>query len=256
MNFNTLFLYLFLYSVVGWICEVLFCRIVHGKWTNRGFLSGPYCPIYGFGALLILFFLNRFRQNPFLVFGLSILLTTTLEYITSFAMEKIFNAKWWDYSDEPLNINGRVCAGTAMFFGIGGLFLIYFVHPYVTKFLYIIPSFLVDYLVGGLVSLVLLDIITTLSTLINLKDKLAEAKVLAEKISETGKNKAANSELINQLEDVKNAVISKTNIFHKRIINAFPQLNFKKYQSQFNELKATLTRNKNKKDNIKTNNNN
>ena len=87
---------------------------------------------------------------------------------------------------------------------------------------------------------------------ISAQDYVQSGNIITVKV----KNKAANSELINQLEDVKNAVISKTNIFHKRIINAFPQLNFKKYQSQFNELKATLTRNKNKKDNIKTNNNN
>ena len=257
MNFNSLFLYLFIYSVIGWICEVTFCKIVHGKWTNRGFLSGPYCPIYGFGALFIILLLKPFINNPPLIFILSILITTTLEYITSFSMEKIFNAKWWDYSNEPLNINGRVCFGTAIPFGILGLLLIYFVHPYVDILINMIPNFLVNYIIGGLISLILLDITTTLCTLFNLKDKLAEAKLLAEKISENGKDKAKNSELIKQLEEVKIAIINKTNIFHNRIIYAFPKLEFKKYSKQFEELKQIITdkkllksnRNKNKKNN-------
>lgn len=249
MQFNTIFMYLFIYSVIGWICEVIFCRIVHGKWTNRGFLSGPYCPIYGFGALFILLLLKPFTSNPILIFVLSVLITTTLEYITSFAMEKIFNAKWWDYSNEPLNINGRVCIGTAIPFGILGIILVYFVHPYVTIAIHLIPDFLANYIIGGLVSLVLLDIVTTLSTLFNLKDKLEEAKLLAEKISEDGKDKAKNSEVIKQLEEVKNSIINKTNFLHDRIIDAFPKLEFKKYKIQFGELKEGITKKKqNKKD--------
>ena len=259
MNFNTYFLYLFIYSVIGWICEVIFCKIVHGNWTNRGFLSGPYCPIYGFGALFIILLLGPFKENPFFIFILSLIITTLLEYITSFAMEKIFNAKWWDYSNEPLNINGRVCIGTAIPFGLLGLILTYFIHPYITIFINLIPNWLINYLIGGLISLILLDIITTLSTLFNLKDKLEEAKLLAEKISESGKDKAKNSELIKQLEDVKNSIIDKTNIFHNRIIDAFPKLEFKKYNKQFSELKENiinkkklkLNKNKNKNKNKK-----
>lgn len=252
MDFNTYFLYIFIYSIIGWICEVIFCKIVHGNWTNRGFLSGPYCPIYGFGALFIILLLTPFSNNPFLIFILSIAITTTLEYITSFAMEKIFNAKWWDYSNEPLNINGRVCIGTALPFGALSLILIYFIHPYITIFIDLIPKWLINYLVGGLISLILLDIITTLSTLFNLKDKLEEAKLLAEKISENAKDKTKNSELIKQLEDVKNSIIDKTNIFHNRIIEAFPKLEFKKYTKQFAELKENIIKKKNiKKKDIK-----
>lgn len=247
MNFNTLFMYLFIYSVIGWICEVIFCKIVHGKWTNRGFLSGPYCPIYGFGALFIILLLKPFINNPLIIFILSILITTTLEYITSFSMEKIFNAKWWDYSNEPLNINGRVCIGTAIPFGILGLLLVYFIHPYIDILINMIPDFLINYIIGGLIALILLDIITTLSTLFNLKDKLDEAKLLAEKISENGKDKAKNIEVIKQLEEVKDAIIDKTNIFHNRIIDAFPKLEFKKYSKQFDELKEKLTNKKKEK---------
>lgn len=245
MNFNEYFLYLFIYSVLGWICEVIYCRIVHGNWTNRGFLSGPYCPIYGFGGLFIILLLSPFISNPILIFLLSILVTTTLEYITSFLMEKIFNAKWWDYSNEFLNINGRVCLATAIPFGILGVLVMYFIHPFTTKLIALIPNWIINYIVGGLISLTLLDIVTTISTLFNLKDKLKEAKLLAEKISENGKDMAKNSEVIKQLEEVKNSIIEKTNIFHNRIIKAFPNLEFNKYAIQFSEIKAKVLNKKN-----------
>ena len=134
-------------------------------------------------------------------------------------------------------------------FAILGIILVYFVHPYVTIAIHLIPDFLAIYIIVGLVSLVLLDIVTTLSTLFNLKDKLEEAKLLAEKISEEGKDKAKNSEVIKQLEEVKNSIINKTNFLHDRIIDAFPKLEFKKYKIQFGELKEGITKKKqNKKD--------
>lgn len=254
MIFNTYFLYLFIYSVIGWMCEVVYCRIIQKKWINRGFLSGPYCPIYGFGALFIILLLTPFIQNPLYIFLLSMLITTTLEYITSFLMEKIFNAKWWDYSEEPFNINGRICLSTAIPFGILGVTLMYFVHPYTTKLIEFIPIWIINYIIGGLISLTLLDIATTVSTLFNLKDKLEQARLLAEKISENGIDKAQNSEIVKQLEEVKNSIIEKTNIFHDRIIEAFPHLQFKKYSTQFSELKLkVLSKKKNKSKNTDKN---
>ena len=130
----------------------------------------------------------------------------------------------------------------------------YFIHPLTTKFIGLIPNWIINYIVGGLISLTLLDIITTLSTLFNLKDKLKEAKLLAEKISENGKDMAKNSEVIKQLEEVKNSIIEKTNIFHNRLIKAFPNLEFNKYSIQFSEIKAKVL-NKNKKNkNLKVEN--
>lgn len=124
----------------------------------------------------------------------------------------------------------------------------YFVHPYTNKLIELIPSWIINYIIGGLISLTLLDISTTVSTLFNLKDKLEQAKLLAEKISETGIDKAQNSEIVKQLEEVKNSIIEKTNIFHDRIIEAFPHLQFKKYSTQFSELKLkVLSKKKNKR---------
>ena len=111
-------------ACLGWVMEVI-CQLVQlRRFINRGFLLGPYCPIYGFGAVLICRLLSRFSGDPLAVFALALIVCGTLEYITSYAMEKLFHARWWDYSQKPFNLNGRVCAGTLIPFGLMGLTLV------------------------------------------------------------------------------------------------------------------------------------
>lgn len=114
----------------GWCIETIYCNII-GEKGKRGFLNGPYCPIYGFGGLLICYLLIPFRENVFLIFILSILISIILEYITGYILEKIYNRKWWDYSKRKLNVCGRVCLGNSFLFGIMGVITIYFIHPFI-----------------------------------------------------------------------------------------------------------------------------
>lgn len=125
------FLAFILYSFVGWCCEVILGFIIHKRFINRGFLLGPYCPIYGFGMMLIVFLLEKYMNEPIALFILSMVLCLTLEYITSYLMELIFKARWWDYSSKKFNINGRICLEYGLLFGIGGTLIMYVVHPFV-----------------------------------------------------------------------------------------------------------------------------
>ena len=120
--------YFMIYSVVGWIYETTLCSITDRHFVNRGFLNGPYCPIYGSGALLDVLILGRI-ENPFLLFILGVLVTCSLEYLTSYVMEKLFKARWWDYSDKKFNIGGRVCLLGAVVFGLFSVVLIKLLHP-------------------------------------------------------------------------------------------------------------------------------
>ncbi|MFQ9798876.1 MAG: putative ABC transporter permease [Clostridia bacterium] len=109
------FVWFMLYSVIGWVHESIYCSIQQRQLVNRGFLNGPLCPIYGAGAILVLF-LFRSLQNPALIFIAGALATGVLEYVTSWLMEKLFHARWWDYEDWRFNLHGRVClAGVAAF---------------------------------------------------------------------------------------------------------------------------------------------
>jgi uncharacterized membrane protein len=127
------FLIFITYSFIGWALEVIISISKTKKFINRGFLIGPYCPIYGFGSLLITSLLNSYTDNLVVIFVLAMVICMVLEYLTSFIMEKLFKARWWDYTEQRFNINGRVCLETAIPFGIGALIIIYFVHPAVTE---------------------------------------------------------------------------------------------------------------------------
>ena len=103
MNFTTYFLLFIIYAFLGWVMEVTAKLIQYKRFINRGFLVGPYCPIYGFGAVLITILLERYLYDPVILFVMAIVTCATLEYLTSWIMEKLFKARWWDYSNRKFN---------------------------------------------------------------------------------------------------------------------------------------------------------
>ena len=133
-SFKILFLMFITYSFFGWCMECIYMKIEDKILTNRGFFIGPYCPLYGFGAVLMSLFLQKFENNIVGLFFLAVVICTILEYLTGYVLEKIFDARWWDYSDEPFNINGRVCLKTMFYFGILGVLMIKFLNPTILKF--------------------------------------------------------------------------------------------------------------------------
>ena len=123
-------------SLFGWLWEVGMHLVTNGEFVNRGALHGPWLPIYGTGAVLILTVLNRFRKNPTLLFGMTVILCGFLEYMTSLVMELTTGGtKWWDYSGYYLNLNGRICAEGLLVFGIGGLAITYILAPIIDNLL-------------------------------------------------------------------------------------------------------------------------
>lgn len=120
----------FIYSFIGWVIEVIYVSIDNRKLCDRGFLIGPVCPIYGVSAVAITFILGCFQHNYIFVFLASMVLCTTFEYLTSLVMEKLFKTRWWDYSTEKFNLNGRVCLKNALAFGILGLLVVTVLSPY------------------------------------------------------------------------------------------------------------------------------
>ncbi|MBR0403546.1 putative ABC transporter permease [Candidatus Saccharibacteria bacterium] len=127
----TWFLYYVFYSVAGYLLELTHLTNPKKAFENRGFLFGPYCPIYGLGAIIIIAATKEVSMNPIFTYFISMFVCTTLEYITSFLMEKIFNMRWWDYSKMPYNLNGRICLKNSLLFGIGGMVIVYMTQPVV-----------------------------------------------------------------------------------------------------------------------------
>ena len=174
---ETWFLWLMIYSVIGWIYESTIYSIGKRKLINRGFLNGPYCPIYGTGAVLVLLVLGRLR-NPVLLFFAGAVLTCSLEYLTSWLMEKLFHARWWDYSKRKFNIGGRVCLIGAVVFGAFSVVLILFLHPFIKSLTDRLTDTALTWICAVLLVGIVSDLIVTVKGLLGTHAVFAEYAVL------------------------------------------------------------------------------
>ncbi len=186
MSLSFAFLVFIVYSFIGWLSEVAYCYFIfERKLVNRGFLHGPLCPIYGFGALIVIYLLAPFRGNLAILFAMSVVWTTVLEYLTSWALEAVFSTKWWDYSALRFNLHGRVCLRNSLLFGIMGVLAVYFVHPRIVAFLSIFPEQTLDTIAVAIASVLVVDLVLTLKTLIHIGEKLVALKELTERLRES-----------------------------------------------------------------------
>ncbi len=223
-NISYIFMVFFIYSVLGFISETIFTSIKNKKFVNRGFLFGPYCPVYGFGSLFIIYCLSRYENDPIVVFILGSVITSCLEYFTSFILEKIFHNKWWDYSDYKYNVNGRICLQNTILFGLGSLVIIYLGDPLIFKFLNRLSNFSLNLnaLIYGFIFIV--DTIYSFIIAYNLRNKL----IFCEELK---KEKLAH--LPGMLEKIMKERLSNLKTYPKRLLEAFPNLknnNFKEFE--------------------------
>ena len=129
----------FIYAFLGWCTEVSYAALKSGRFVNRGFLNGPVCPVYGCGAVIVLWVLEPLRGNLLLLFLGSVALTSLLEWLTGFVLERLFHQRWWDYSQEPFNLNGYICLRFSIAWGLACLFVVKLVHPSVLWCIRTIP---------------------------------------------------------------------------------------------------------------------
>lgn len=226
------FLLFFIYAIFGYICEVVYCFIYNkGKIQDRGFLYGPYVPLYGFGALIIIFVLKRYEYDPIVLFVMAMILMSLLEYITSYLMEKIFENKWWDYSSTRFNINGRICLFNAILFGMLGVFMTYYINPTVTRYLNKIPNIWKLILATMLFIVILFDFIKTTNVALKLRVKLKDLKEEANRYIEPFEKLQENN--IKKLDDltlkmhkkIEVMLDGKKGIKLNKLINKLPSIN-------------------------------
>ena len=137
---ETSVLFFFFFSFIGWFWEVIFYMVNEGRFINRGTMCGPWLPIYGVAGIIIVVFLRGLRKNPAMMFTSSFLICGTVEYMTSWILEKCFNLKWWDYQGYFMNLNGRVCLEGLLVFGLAGVLMTYFIAPFVDNLFRKIPD--------------------------------------------------------------------------------------------------------------------
>lgn len=242
----------YLYSFMGWLWETVYCSLKAKKFVYRGFLVGPITPIYGFGILGVLYFVRPFQNNLLVLYLLSMLLVTALEYVTSYALEKLFHATWWDYKHVPFNINGRVALPVSLFWGIACVFIVEVLHPQMLlieswlakNFGIVLPILLVVLTLGDLIYTVtnmssfkkvtaeLSDIIETSQREIALASEERRAEI-TQNLSEVREELEERvNELQEKLKEHQKAKEAKEQtwleylVSHEEISNRIPKLNF------------------------------
>ncbi len=213
----------FIYSLAGWLIEMIPATIREKKFVDRGFLVGPYCPIYGCGVILITLLLQKYADDVVVTFFLSVIICGTLEYLTSYIMEKIFKARWWDYSNNKFNINGRICLETLVPFGIGGVLVLFVFNPFLEKIINLIPDLALNIVTGVLCVLFLIDCIVSFKIILNLKEMTKELKDNTAEIS----------------DKVKRIILNKLGPY-KRLVNAFPRVKENVKFSKWDDIKKKI----------------
>ncbi len=158
----------YVYSILGWCMEVVYMGFREKKLTNRGFLLGPFCPIYGIGLTAITMLFQSSRDHFLYVFFSIIILCSLLEYTASYLLERLFHTHWWDYHDMKFNIHGRICLETMLPFGILGSFALYRINPFLLEVFRRVPPAFSGKLIIGLIFLTLTDLIISVQVLHNL----------------------------------------------------------------------------------------
>lgn len=213
------FLYFIIYSFLGWICEVIYCSIPAKRFINRGFLKGPICPVYGFGAVFVIYIMTSLNiKSPILIFIFGGIIASIIEFIADLMLEYVFHTRLWDYSNRKFNIKGRVCLLNSTLFSILSLVLMSFIHPIIMSYIKMLSNRAIIITVTICMLLLITDISCTVSEVINLNTTLKNMNILKELKKE----------------------FNKKEFKFVRLINAFPQLEHKRYKEELNNLKIAI----------------
>lgn len=233
--------YFFIYSLLGWLMESTINTIRQKTFVNRGFLVGPYCPIYGVGMCFIyLTCLPYITSLPFVFFN-GLFFATLLEYLTGYVMEKLFHAKWWDYSHFKYNLHGYICMHISLAWGILTVLFIEVIHPVIVSLISCIPISAGCILLSGLCFLFFIDLIYSIYTAFKLTAKApALAEIRREMIVLLEQNNLHGVAEECKLHYKYHLQLSKFSLSEKRLLKAFPNLG----QTSIKSIKDKFTRKK------------
>lgn len=198
------------YSFLGWFMEMFITIVFHHRVYNRGFLIGPLCPIYGIAGVLITLIVGQ-QENILEIFCVVMIFGAVIEYTTSYVMEKLFHARWWDYSDQPFNVNGRICLGVLFGFGALGVVAVKIITPFLFHVFYSLDSVLLIWIAAILAVILVCDIIISLRLILRFK-KTA---------------KAVDGDVTEEITEYIRSVFSEHGRLNRRLLRAFPEMEVK-----------------------------
>jgi uncharacterized membrane protein len=249
----------FIYAFLGWCTEVVYAGVNQGVFVNRGFLNGPLCPIYGFGVLTVLLILEPLRANLLLLYAGSVVLTSLLELITGFLMEKLFRQRWWDYTDEPFNIGGYVCLKFSLLWGLACVLVVDVIHPLIMHMLSFIPEQINAPILALFAAIFITDITVTVATVAKLNQRLQQIDEVAHAlrmVSDTIGSVAADGSIAvadanekfrielrdkrRELKARREELIGLMHAEQKRLLHAFPNIQSRLHRETMEEIKERV----------------
>ena len=236
--------YFVIYSFLGWVLESTVRTICERKMINTGFLIGPFCPIYGFGAIIMILFLNEFKSNSILLFFISFIVLTLWEYIVGVLLEKFFSTKYWDYSDHKFNYKGRICLINSIAWGILGVLFINYIHPFIIQVLSYVDFMYIAIIASIIVLILLIDSIISIIKVKNIKSTLDKIEDINEQIKQKlselkDKDKISANDniqnLINNMKIRRDRTIKHLYKRAYRLKKAFPAIDTKEFTEILNK---------------------
>ena len=239
--------YFILYSFFGWVLESVSKTIAQRKLINSGFLNGPICPIYGYGAVIMILALGFLKDNIPLLFIVSFFVLSIWEYIVGILLEKIFKTKYWDYSENKFNIKGRVCLKNSIFWGVLGVIFIKYIHPFIESKLVLIPLNILIYVdIILYIALIVDTIVSSIKTaklekaMLKVEEIETNIKQKLEELKEQNKNKSSKSlsdleQIIRELRINQTKLKIKLYKRAKRLKEAFPSMKSESITNFLNE---------------------
>ncbi|MFR8087481.1 MAG: putative ABC transporter permease [Lachnospirales bacterium] len=267
-NFYVLSWMFLIYSFLGWCAEVIFVAFDTKCFDNRGFLRGPVCPIYGVGITLILFCLRPFTENWFVLFIISLLLTTVLELVVGILLKKCFHHEWWNYSQFRFNFRGYICLRFSLLWGVGCLFVVKFVHPVVSFFILNCPRDLGLPLLCFFGVIFIVDVVVTLLSIHSYPKRLKALNDIESRLHQLSEDlgislfgsvssvmcvldkknwapdKQAKAREAEVLVQKREPLLQNKNHVHKHLLKGFSFLYEDRYRSAIVALKRYLMRNR------------
>ena len=262
IDFYHLMNWLIIYSFFGWVWETCYVSVKSGKFVNRGFINGPLCTIYGFGAVSVYVILRPFSDNLLYLYLGGVVVATALEYVTAVLMESIFHTSWWDYSDNKFNFQGRICLGASLGWGAFTVILFKVLHPLVESIVILYPvyvgeigicvigvGYVVDFAFSAAAAFHIHEKLPVIeaameqakgemlvkmhekivsvgfakeATLESVKERLGDVEVLKEMEQ---KRAAITAEISAELQKRKEAMAAKVGHNMQRFVKAYPNLN-------------------------------
>lgn len=248
-------LYFVIYAFIGWIIECIYTRWDELRWVNRGFLHGPFCPIYGFGAVFCIIFLAPLQTNMYIFVPITMLVATSLEYFIGWFFENTFHVTLWTYSHKRYNLHGRICVEFTLLWGAFGIIFVKVIHPSIRALIDSFDPRIVNLFSFVVTSILILDLIVSVAQTAVSTERLENLERIEAKIRESNSQiETADGDGLTKLQaklaelnDTRSNLMETLVQRSQRLFDAFPTLSSSRFPTAVGYIKEKISNLRNKR---------